>query len=241
MPSTGFHREKHLLTLGIVRVLDDRYADLLRHNQVVQLIVTNLRNRPLSRSTINSMSKSIASLYHSLVTGSKDFPSVPLEGFLRPRLMATPFAKAGQRQGENATPSPLTEAPAGMMVPAAGSCSSHILFPPLPEKAELAALRADRRNCVRTVESDSSSVTRVISTVFRTDSTELTNRWRVTDYSSDGHTLMSVLCQFTEKSAQCAMTQSKRKREETTSTSNTSTTTTTSSSSFSPPKKRLRV
>ncbi|GLD70554.1 uncharacterized protein AKAME5_002187200 [Lates japonicus] len=70
----------------------------------------------------------------------------------------------------------------------------------------------------------------------RTDSTELTNRWRVTDYSSDGHTLMSVLCQFTEKSAQCAMTQSKREREETTSTS-----TSTTSSSFSPPKKRLRV
>ncbi|GLD47579.1 uncharacterized protein AKAME5_002719400 [Lates japonicus] len=163
-------------------------ADLLRHNQVVQLIVTNLRNRPLSRSTINSMSKSIVGLYHSLVTGSKDFPSLPLFTYC--------FT----------------------------SCEARL------------QLRVDRRNCVCTVESDGSSVTRVISTVFRTDSTELTNRWRVTDYSSDGHTLMSVLCQFTEKSAQCAMTQSKREREETTSTS-----TSTTSSSFSPPKKRLRV
>lgn len=46
--------------------------------------------------------------------------------------------------------------------------------------------------------------TRVISTVYQTEDTEMTNRWRVTDYSADGRVLMSVLCRFLKTSAKGA-------------------------------------
>lgn len=210
---------------------------LVRPTQILQIISTNLRNRPLSRSNIDSIYESIPSLYHSLVTGSKDFPLIPVKGLYSSRLMFTPFPHSRQSQRENTPPSPLTEEPVGLMVPTAGSSSPppNILTTVLPEKTEIEALKADRRNCVRSLEFDGSTVTRVISTVYRTESAELTNCWRVTDYTADGHLLMSVLCRFTKVSTKCAKTPKQGKRKDTEEESSSS------SSSLSPPKKRLRV
>ncbi|XP_044042645.1 uncharacterized protein LOC122871514 [Siniperca chuatsi] len=233
MASAGLRREKYLLTLGIVRVLDERYVVLPRPGPVLQMILTNLRNRPLSSTNMDSMCKSILSLYHSLVTGSKDFPLISFKGFFRSLQTTTPFVRTKQSRRENTTPSPFTGAPAGMIVRTATSSSSppNMLTPVLPEKTELGALKADRRNSVRNMEFDGSTVTRVISTVYRSESTELTNRWRVTDYGANGHVLMSVLCQFTKKSAQYAVTPRQEKRKDTEE----------ECSSQSPSKKRLRL
>ncbi|XP_067444968.1 uncharacterized protein [Thunnus thynnus] len=231
MASSGLHREKHLLTLGILRV-DARYANLPRPEPILQLFLTNLRNRPLNTANINSMRESILSMYHSLITGSKTFPVIPFKGCLRSVQTVTPFLRTEQEQRENTTPSPLTDAPAGVMVPAAGSSSSPptMITPVLPERTAFAALKADRRNCVRSMEFDGSTFTRVISTVYCSESTEMANRWRVTDYSTDGHVLMSALCQFTKNSAQCARTSTRTKRK-----------VTEEESSLSAPKKRLRL
>lgn len=198
---------------------------------VLQMGLINVRNRPLSKSNVESMSQTIPSLYHCLVTGSKDFPVIRHQAVFLSSLVATPFPKSEQKPKENTAPTRLTSAPAGLMVPAAGSRSSpaNILMPPHPEKAELRVLRTDQRNCVRSMEFGGSTVTRVISTVYRPDLTELSNCWRVSDYDADGHVLMSVLCQFTKKCADGvpAPTEGKRKKPD--------------DDGHSPPRKRLRV
>ncbi|XP_038575359.1 uncharacterized protein LOC119911536 [Micropterus salmoides] len=229
MVSSGFCREEQLLTLGIVRLLDDRYAALPRPGRVLQMIVTNLRNRPLSSTSVASMRESILSMYHHLITGSKDFPLIPFKGSLRTRQTATPFVPVDQEERENTTPS-LTDEPAGILVPTAGLSSSapNILTAAHPERTELGALRADPRNCVRRMEFDGETVTRVISTGSRFEGTEVTNRWRVSDYSGDGRILMSVLCQFTRESTYCARTLRKKRKG-------------TEEESSTRPKKRLRV
>ncbi|XP_026050086.1 uncharacterized protein LOC112436069 [Maylandia zebra] len=211
MTSSDLSREMHLLSLFIEEVLDQRYADLVSPVTAPQMVVTNLRNRELSRSHLNSMTHLVLTLYHNLVTGSKDFPRIPFKGWFHRDLVTTPFVNVRQSQRENTTPSPPTDSPAGMMLPPAGS-SSHprFLTPVLPEKADLAVLKADRRNCVRTLTVDGLPVTRVISTVYQTEDTEMKNRWRVTDYSADGRVLTSVLCRFLNMSAKRA----KRKAEE---------------------------
>lgn len=201
---------------------------------ILQMSLTNLRNRPLCKSNLDSMSKSIPSLYHSFMTGAKEFPVIPNQAVFLSTLVATPFPKSEQSHRENARPSRLTSAPAGMMVPAAGSRSPPTILTPVhPKKAELGALKVDQRNCVRSMEIDGSAVTRVISTVYRTDLTELTNCWRVSDYDEDGHLLMSVLCHFTKKCAHLAEALTERKRKEADDGS--------TSSRQSPPQKRLRV
>ncbi|KAK2858817.1 hypothetical protein Q5P01_003437 [Channa striata] len=194
-----FRRETFLLTLGVNQVLDNNYVALLRRLRVLQVILTNLRNRPLDSSHISAMSESILSLFHNFVTGSRDFPLIPSIGFLDGLQLHSPFPFVWREETENAKPNPLTLQPAGVMVPTAGYSSSHknILTPAHPEKAEVAALRADWRNSVRTMLIDSKSVTRVIATVHSTEGAELANYWRVSDYSADGHILMSVLCKFT--------------------------------------------
>ncbi|XP_044035490.1 uncharacterized protein LOC122868019 isoform X2 [Siniperca chuatsi] len=175
-------------------------AALPRPGRVLQLLMTNLRNRPLSSTSVDSMRESILSLYHNLITGSKDFPLIPFKGSFRSRQTATPFVPVEQEQKENTTPS-LTDTPAGIMVPTAGLSASPpiILTPVLPERTELGALKADRRNCVCNMEFDGRTVTRVISTVYRSKSTNLTNRWRVSDYSAEGHVLMSVLSNWSSQ------------------------------------------
>lgn len=206
----------------------------LRTGRILQMIVTNLRNRPVSSTDMRSMCRTVLSLYHSLTTGSKDFPLVPIDGRFTYRQVTSPFGHT--KPTENTTPPPFMDAPAGLMVPAVGSSSSpDMLTAVFPEKTELAALRADRRNCVRSVELDGRTVTRVVSTVYHSNGTELTNRWRVSDYSTDGHLLMSILCQFTKKSARYAGIPTRRKRKATEEESDSS------SSSQPPPKKCLRL
>ncbi|XP_056260320.1 uncharacterized protein LOC130186961 isoform X2 [Seriola aureovittata] len=192
-------------------------ADLPRPGRILQLIVTNLRNRPLSSTNIESMRDFILSLYHNLITSSKDFPVIPFKGTFRSRQLATPFDEVAQERVENTTPSPPVEGPSGLMAPPAASRSvtSPILTPVLPEKTDPGRLKADRRNYVRRIEFDDKTVTRVISPVYRSESTELTNRWRVSDYSADGQVLMSVLCKFAKESTWCARTQMKKKRKDT--------------------------
>nr|XP_046261108.1 uncharacterized protein LOC124067624 [Scatophagus argus] len=213
-------REKYLLSAGIVQLLDERYDTLSQPGDVVQLEVTNLRNRPLSTTSVDSMRESILSLYHNLITGSKDFPVIPFIGRFRSYRLVTPFINMEQQeeQRENICPSSLMARPPGLMRPAPGTVSFHqiILTTVLPEKTELGAVTSDRRNRVRRLEVDGKTVTRVISPVYRPDMTEVTNRWRLSDYGEDGQVLMSVLCQFTPISVRCARPpQRKRKRSDT--------------------------
>lgn len=228
------NQSSHVILTNVTHVslsLTFLSAALPRPGRVLQLILTNLRNRPLSGANVDSMRESILSLYHNLITGSKDFPLIPFKGSFRSRQTTTPFVEVEPQQRENTTLAPLLEAPSGIMVPTASSRSAPILTPVLPEKTELGALKGDRRNCVRHVEVGGRTVTRVISPVYRSESTELTNRWRVSDYEADGQVLMSVLCRFVKESTQCAQTLRKKRKDAEED----------SSSSLSPSKKRLRV
>ncbi|XP_037613040.1 uncharacterized protein LOC119480632 isoform X2 [Sebastes umbrosus] len=195
-----FPREIYLLSASIRRLLDDRYASLIRPGQVLHLVVTNLRNRPLSRASVESMGESLVCMYHNLITGFNDFPLVPHRGKLRIRRVATPFArrKQKQRHRENTRPSPPEEAPPGLIVlaPHARHTLPTILTPGIPERADLGILMGDHRNHVRCVEVDGRTVTRVVSLVYRSDGTQLSNRWRVSDYGAEGQVLMSTLCKF---------------------------------------------
>ncbi|XP_074478052.1 uncharacterized protein LOC141759678 [Sebastes fasciatus] len=193
-----FQREIYLLSASIRRLLDDRYASLIRPGQVLHLVVTNLRNRPLSRASVESMGESLVCMYHNLITGFNDFPLVPHRGRLRVRRVATPFARRRQRHRENTRPSPPEEAPPGLIVlaPPPGHTLPTILTPGIPERADLGILMGDHRNHVRCVEVDGRTVTRVVSLVYRSDGTQLRNRWRVSDYGADGQVLMSTLCKF---------------------------------------------
>jgi len=100
-------------------------------DDVLQLEITNLRNRD-----------SVLSLYHNLITGSKDYPIIPYKGFFIAQLFFKAFAN--QEQRANSTPGPLMEAPSGLVVPPAGSSSAPapVLTPALSEQAELGALKA---------------------------------------------------------------------------------------------------
>ncbi|XP_044196399.1 uncharacterized protein LOC122973017 [Thunnus albacares] len=238
MASTGSGREIHLLTTGILR-LDCRYGDLPLPSPILQMFVTNLRNRPVSSVNIESMRESILRLYHNLITGSKKFPFIAYRGSFRSCVLSTPFQHIEQERRENTALSPLMEGPSGIMAPTArsGSSPQTVLTPVLPEKADLAAVRGDRRNCVHHLELDGRTITRVISPVYSSENTELMNRWRLTDYTADGHTLMSVLCRFTKQSTQCAKTQRERMKRKAAEEESSSS----SSSSLTPPKKRLRV
>ncbi|KAL3307450.1 hypothetical protein Ciccas_014034, partial [Cichlidogyrus casuarinus] len=132
-------------------------------------------------------------------------------------------------QRENTTPSPSTDSPAGMMVLPAGSrLHSQILTPVLPEKVAIYVLKAARRNCVHSLDVNSLIVTRVISAVYHTKDTEMTNSWRITDSSSEGRVIMSVLCQFLKRFAQ-SMKRKATKEESSSSRSPT------------PPKKHFRL
>lgn len=196
------------------------------------MILTNLRNRPLSNGNVDSMRLSILSLFHDLVTDSKDFPTIRFKGFFVSRQMDTPF----RSWTENSKPSRFMFAPAGLMVPPVGSSSSlpNILTPVLPEKTELGVLKADRRNFVCSQVFEGIPFTRVISPVFTLACAELPNLWRLTDYSEEGRVIMSVLCQFTRKTARHAMAPVPQKRKDPEEEDS-------SSSDQSPPKKRLRL
>ncbi len=231
-----FNESAHVVLTNVTDVflfLTFHAAALPRPGRVLQLILTNLRNRPLSSTNVDSMRESILSLYHNLITGSKDFPIIRFKGSFRSRQTSTPFVDVEPEQRENTALSPVLEGPSGIMVPAASSSSAPppILTPVLPEKTELGALKGDRRNCVRRLELDGRTVTRVISPVYRSESTQLTNRWRVSVYGADGQVLMSVLCRFVKESTQCAKAHGKKRKD----------TGEASSSSPSPAKKRLRV
>ncbi|KAM7390826.1 hypothetical protein PAMA_008826 [Pampus argenteus] len=235
MSSAGSSREKHLLTACILSV-KGAYVDLPLPSHVLQMFVTNLRNRPLSSTNIDSIRESFLSLYHNLITGSKEYPSIHYYGFFHSRELSTPFPHIPLERRENRAPCPLTAGPSGLMVPPARSGSSlqTVLTPNLPEKADLTALKTDRRNCVCNLELDGRAVTRVISPVYRSENIELKNRWRLTDYNADGHTLMSVFCRFHKDSTQCSKTQNKRGKRKAAEEESTS-------STLTPPKKLPRL
>ncbi|KAF3692533.1 hypothetical protein EXN66_Car008209 [Channa argus] len=162
-------------------------------------------NHPLSRSNITSTSESVLSLYHSLITGTKDLPVISCERPFITSVIITPFPYNQQ----NTRPSMLQ--PASVVMPTGGSRSAPqtIWTPVHPEKLELRALKANCRKCLRDMEVYSSSFTGVISAVYRSEGSELDNYWRVTDYSADEHIVMSVLCRFNRKVAHFAATDSR--------------------------------
>lgn len=163
-------------------------------------MVTNLRNRPVSSTSVESIRNSFLSLYHNLITGSRDFPLIQYKGTYGFTRTVMPFLDVEQDLRENTCPSPLMEGPSGLIILTEESRSAHrtILTPVLPERTELGVLMADHRNCIPKVELDGKTMTRVISPVFRSESSQLTNRWRVSDFRADGQTLMSVLWQTTK-------------------------------------------
>ncbi|CAK6981093.1 uncharacterized protein LOC111847890 [Scomber scombrus] len=67
--------------------------DLLLPSKVLQMIVTNLRNRPVSstNSLMESMRETVLSLYHNLITSSKKFPFIPYRGFFCCSVLSTAF------------------------------------------------------------------------------------------------------------------------------------------------------
>ncbi|TNN87656.1 hypothetical protein EYF80_002003 [Liparis tanakae] len=77
---------------------------LLPPDRILQLVFTNPRNRPLSTDSIDSMRDSIMSLYHSLITGCREYPIIPFKGYFSTRLAFKAFTK--QEQRENNTPGP---------------------------------------------------------------------------------------------------------------------------------------
>ncbi|XP_047424473.1 uncharacterized protein LOC124995821 [Mugil cephalus] len=200
------------------------FVDLIEPDTVLQMFVTNVRNRPLTVINIDSLTKSVLSLYHNLLTGRRDYPLIEARVGMGLMFESTLHETMKQPNWENAPPP-------GPLPPAPGVPVRKIYTPAIPETADMEVLRGDRRNCVRTMEyRDESTYTRVISPVYRPQDTELTNRWRVTDYDSSGELVMSALCRFKRCSVRLA--NSKRRREEECSST---------ASSTSPPKKRARV
>lgn len=124
------------------------HSDALPRPRVLQLIVTNMRNRSLSSTAMGSRRESFLSLYHNLTTGSNDFPLIHFKGTFHSCQMVKAIVDVEQEQRENTTPSPFVEGPSSLMLPTAGSRSTHrtILTPVLLERTELGALMADRRN-----------------------------------------------------------------------------------------------
>ncbi|KAM3595028.1 uncharacterized protein V6R79_017288 [Siganus canaliculatus] len=191
-----FRREKYVLTLG-VRHLRGDYTFALPWPEL-QLVVTNLRNRPLPAPAVRSLRACVLSLYHNLVTGSRDFPLIPYDGYFLFRQTVQPFGSLEMMEN---SPSGHVWGPPGLAVPTTGSRSAGptVLVPVHPERTELAAL-LDRRNCIRRVLICGRAVRRVISPVYRSDHSELVNLWRVSDYTVEGCLLMSVFCRFTSDS-----------------------------------------
>ncbi|KAM3594955.1 uncharacterized protein V6R79_015868 [Siganus canaliculatus] len=199
-----------------------------------QVVVTNLRNRPLVASTLGSLRDCVLSLYHNLVTGSRDFPPIPFDGHYLFEQTAQPFGALETL--ENSTPSDRVLEPPALMVPTTDprSAGPTLLVPAHPERVEPVAL-LDRRSCVRRVVAGGRTLTRVISPVYRSDRSELVNLWRVSDYTAKGLLVMSVFCRFTSESMEFVETQTqngkKRALEEASS----------SCSSEAPAGKRLRL
>ncbi|KAM3614645.1 uncharacterized protein V6R79_017404 [Siganus canaliculatus] len=191
-------RERYILTVGNIRLLGD--YDVALPWPGPRLVVTNLRNRPLLATTVNSLRECLLSLHHNLVTGSRDFPLIPFEGYFLFWQKVRPFGCLKLETMENHTPSDLVMEPPGLVVPTTDprSAGPTLLLPVHPERTEPVAL-LDHRNCVRSVVVDGRTLTRVISPVYRSDHSELANRWRVSDYTVEGRLVMSVLCQFTKR------------------------------------------
>ncbi|CAJ1055166.1 uncharacterized protein LOC122973017 [Xyrichtys novacula] len=201
-------REKFLLSICIIRLPDD-YEFLPVPRGTLQMYVTNLRNRPVERVRVVSLKETVMSLYHNLITGSGDFPVIHFRGPTFFRQESAPFRREEDKENSR---HPSQAAPPGMMVPLAGYTSRTTLMnQPLPERVELRTL-GDPWTRVHSLMVDGRKTKRVISTVFDSHQSVVTNRWRITDYSENGQCLMSVLCRFTAASTRCVERPKKRKR-----------------------------
>ncbi|CAJ1073783.1 uncharacterized protein LOC115779766 isoform X1 [Xyrichtys novacula] len=201
-------REKYELIVNVGSLPRD-YAFLPVPKQGLKLVVTNLRNRPLDPSRVDSLSQVVMSLYHNYITGSRGFPIIPIRGPFCSLLLFTPFRWKWNREND---PHPLLSFPPGMMVPSAGFTSRTIQTAALPERVELGTI-GDPRCQVRTLMMDGRTITRVISMVTDTNHSVINNRWRVCDYDENGQCLMSVLCNFKFESG-CAERPMNRSHEE---------------------------
>jgi len=107
LDNLNFDEFSHVILTNMMNVLfflTFLSAALLPPDRILQLVFTNLRNRPLSTDSIDSMRDSIMSLYHNLITGCKEYPIIPFKGYFSTRLAFKAFAK--QEQRENNTPGP---------------------------------------------------------------------------------------------------------------------------------------
>lgn len=154
-------------------------AELVSPVSLRQMVVTNLRNQPLSSSHLDSINNQILSLYHDLVTGSKEFPHIAVraddDNF---------YCCAEKSEGEHHSISfyKLTSwyDGAACRVPLTfsdpDSCTSR-------QGGYLCTEYRPEELCPHL--GDGLIVTRVISALDRTEDSEMTNHWRVTDYSSE--------------------------------------------------------
>lgn len=103
--------------------------------------------------------------------------------------------------------------PPGLMVLSPGSSHTRaFLTLVLPERVEVGALKGDGRNCVHTGKFKGLTFTRILSTVYSPNGSELQNRWRVTKYTSHEHVIVSAFCYFTYEFGDKEMTPIQRKK-----------------------------
>lgn len=187
----------------------------------------------MDRPRVVSLSQTVMSLYHNLITGSTDFPLIHFDGPISVRQDFAPFVQVENRENVR---HPLMSRPPGLMVPRRGYTSRTILTPTLPERVELRVL-GNSWSRVHTLMVDGGMIRRVISTVHDCDLSVIPNRWRVTDYTENGQCLMSVLCRFTNVFTWSTERPKKRSRSHEEEGEDEDG----ESSSQSQPKKRLRV
>ncbi|GLD70978.1 uncharacterized protein AKAME5_002229800 [Lates japonicus] len=120
---------------------------------------------------------------------------------------------------ENARCCSLVEKPARVIMTRAGFRlpAGRLLSPPHPDKVSITVLKADRRNDVHSLEWDGVFFSRVVSSCYSAAEEQVKGWLRVSDYTEDGHMILSVLCYFpiveVEREGR-EEPQKKRKREE---------------------------
>ncbi|XP_018540416.1 uncharacterized protein LOC108888763 [Lates calcarifer] len=182
----------------------------------VRLYIINFRNRCLTLENLDTLSAFMPALQCRL-TGQPDLP-LPLIANVRTNCLRSPFTYKDE-DVENATCCSLVEKPAQVMMTPAGFRlpAGRLLSPPHPDKVSITVLKADWRNVVRSLEWGGVFFSRVVSSCYSAAEEQVKGWFRVSDYTEDGHMILSVLCYFpiveVEREGR-EEPQKKRKREE---------------------------
>lgn len=158
---------------------------------------------------LDSMRRPIFSPYRDFGTGSKHFPLIHFIGYFWHGKLHAGF----RRHTENKKPPRYMLALPGLMVLSPGSSHTPaFLTPVLPERVELGALKGDGRNCVHTGKFKGLTFIRVISTAYSPNGSELSNRWRVTNYTLHEHVIVLAFCYFMYEFGDKELTPIQRKK-----------------------------